>query len=203
MSALPALVASPERENLAAAIRRHDAAKGRLARINEAAETLSVWTAVEAVEKAEATLMEARTRESKMLVARLLGDPTSGPTVEEAAQSLSSARAALERAQRTREAIDTQQRAAEASMVSAHRSVREAVRNVVQAEGAAEPVLAKYIEARREVARLHEILSLLSSRNCLPAYWDSVVYYPPTDADAPWREALAALEGDAYAELPE
>jgi phage-related tail protein len=203
MSAVPALTVSSERESLAAAISRHDGAKARLARINAAAEQVSVWTAVEAVEKAEATLKEARARAPKMLVARLLGDPTSGPTVEEAEQALSDARAALESAQQTRDALDGQRRVAESSIANAHRSVREAVRLVVQAEGAAEPVLAQYIEARREVARLHEVLSLFSSRNCLPAYWDSVVYFPPMDADLPWREAFAQLESDADATLPD
>jgi hypothetical protein len=74
---------------------------------------------------------------------------------------------------------------------------------VVHAEGAANAVLAKYLEARREVARLHEILSFLSSRNCLPPYWDSVRQCSPTQAEALWRAALTELETDADASLPE
>jgi len=202
MSAAAALVASPERENLAAAIRRHDAAKGRLARINEAAKKISVWTAVEAVETAEAALNEARAREPKMLVARFLGDPTSGPTVLEAELALTDARAALDCAQQTRDALDGQARAAESELGWAKSALGNAIAKVVHSEGAANAVLTQYVEARREVARLHEILSLLSSRNCIPKYWDAQVCFPATDSDAPWREALAALERDADAPLP-
>ncbi len=102
-----------------------------------------------------------------------------------------------------REALDEQARAAQSALDDAQRSVRIAVSRVVQAESGANTVLARYVEARREVARLHEVLSFLSSRNCLPPYWDSVRQLPLTQADVPWRAALTELETDADALLPE
>ena len=63
---------------------------------------------------------------------------------------------------RMREALDEQQRAAQSALDGAQRSVRVAVSRVVHAEGGANPLLAQYVEARREAARLHEILSFLS-----------------------------------------
>jgi hypothetical protein len=195
---------SPERENLAVAIAQHQAASQRLSRVIAASEQHLVWPAQEAVEQAEQTLAQARKLEPKRLVSQLLGDPTAAvPGVEEAEQSLSAARASLERAIRMREALDAQQRAAEADVENNKRSVRIAISGVVAAEGAANAVLAQYLEARREVARLHEILSYLSSRDCLPPYWDSVRQLPPTGAEAPWRAALTELETDADAPLPE
>jgi hypothetical protein len=74
---------------------------------------------------------------------------------------------------------------------------------VIHSENAANAVLAEYMAARREVSRLREILGLLAARNCLPTYWDTVTFFPPTGAEIPWRAALAALETDADAELPE
>jgi hypothetical protein len=188
---------------LAEVIRRHGAVADRLTRINTALEEISVWSANEAVERAETTLKDARTRQQKTLVAKLLGDPSSpGPTVEEAEQALVDARGTLVTAQRTRDALESQQRAAESTLGWAKSGLRDSIARVVHSEGAASAVLAQYLEARREVARIHEVLSLLAARNCLPAYWDTHVHYPPTNAEAPWRAALAALESDADAELP-
>jgi hypothetical protein len=81
--------------------------------------------------------------------------------------------------------------------------VRIAISAVVQADGGTSKVLAQCVEARREVGRLHEVLSFLSSRGCLPPYWDSMRPLPPTQADQSWREALTQLETDAEAPLPE
>jgi chromosome segregation ATPase len=195
---------SPERENLAAAIAVHQAASQRLSRVNAACEQHFVWPAQQAVEQAEQELAQARKREPQQLVTQLLGDQSAAePTVEQCEKAVADARSALERALRMREALDGQIRAVQADVENAQRSVRIAVSRVVHAEGGANAVLTQYLEARREVARLHEILSFLSSRNCLPPYWDSVRQLPPTRAEAPWREALAALEVNADAPLPE
>lgn len=194
---------SPERENLAAAIVRHRSAIDRLARIKDVSEVLIVFDAQEKVERAEQTLAEARKRESKLLVSQLLGDQTdAGPSVASAEFLLEDARDDLARAHRTRDALDDQQRVAEAEVERAQRAVRDAVRKVVEAEGAPEKLLAQFHAARQEVSRLYEVLSLLSARNCLPPYWDAISASPSTNADARWRDALAALEGDADAALP-
>lgn len=195
---------SPERDDLARAISRHQAVKDRLARVNAAAEEHRVWPAQEAVEQAEQSLAQARKLEPTRIVGQLLGDKTaSGPSVEECETALTQANDALVRAMRMREALDEQQRIAEASVESAQRSVRFAVSRVVQAEGGANTVLAQYLELRREAARLHEVLSFLSSRDCIPPYWDSVRQLPPSQADQSWREALTKLETNAEAPLPE
>lgn len=57
-------------------------------------------------------------------------------------------------------------------------------------------------DARREVARLHEILLLLNAHNCLPPHWEKVRPFPPSGADQVWRDAFAALEGNTDAQLP-
>jgi hypothetical protein len=137
-----------------------------------------------------------------MLVARLLGDPSSGTTVVEAEFALTEARAALDCAQQTRDALDGQCRAAESELGWAKSALRVAIARVVHSKGTANAVQTQYVEARREVERLREILTLLSARNSLPAYWDGVRFYPPPNADAPWRAALEALESDADATLP-
>jgi chromosome segregation ATPase len=194
---------SPERNALADAIRRRDAATARITRITEASEKVSVWEATEEVEQAEAALKAARKREPMSLVARVLGDSIpSGPDIEAAELALADAKTSLDIAQRTRDALDGQMRAAEEELGWARSAVRDAIARVVHSENAANPVLAEYAEARREVARLREILGLLSNRGCLPTYWDTVTFFPPSGAEAPWRDALAALESDADAALP-
>jgi chromosome segregation ATPase len=197
-------LSSSSRADLAAAISRHQAATDRFARVNAAADQHLVWPAQEAVEQAEQALAQARKLEPSRIVGHLLGDKTaSGPSVEECETALTQANDALVRAMRTREALDTQQSAAQSALDDAQRSVRIAISAVVQADGGANAVLARYLETRREAARLHAVLSFLSSRNCVPPYWDSVRQLPPTQADQPWREALTQLETDAEAPLPE
>lgn len=197
-------VRSPERETLADAIKRHNVTRDRLARIKEASEKPIMLPAIDAVEQAEQSLADARKREPKQLVEQLLSDQTaSGSTVEEAEWSLSAARASLAQAHRMREALDQQQGAAESELTWAQHSLRHAIASVVKAEGGATKLLAEFDDARREVARIHEVLSFLNTHNCLPPYWDAVRYLGPTGAEAPWRAALAQLEADPDALLPD
>jgi hypothetical protein len=197
-------LSSSERIELAEAIARHRTATDRLVWVAAAGEDHRVWPCQENVEKAEQALAQARKMEPQRIVGELLGDKkASGPSVEECEAALKQANDALARALRMRDALEEQQRAAEANVESAQRSAREAVSQVVQAEGGANTVLAQYLELRREAARLHEVLSFLSSRDCVPPYWDSVRQLPPTQADQSWREALTQLETDAEAPLPE
>jgi hypothetical protein len=195
---------SPEREQLAAAIEHRRQVADQLARVTSVAEVHIIGDAQEKVEQAEQVLAKARKLESRRTVAELTGADISdfGPTVQSAEFLLEDARADLERAKQTREAVDAEQGKAESALANATSLLRDSVRTVIQSEGGADKVLAQHVEARREVARLHEILALLGACGCLPAYWDALAPFPPTQADKPWREALGALEADADAPLP-
>ena len=196
---------SPERAHLAEAIACKRAIIDRLIRINSALEVTFVWDANEAVERAEQALNRARTTEPQRLTAGLIGDPAaSGPSVEQATWALEEARADYQRALQTREALDAQRNDAERDLSDTERSVREAIRTVVRAEGNGEKELALYRDAQAEVARRAEIIALLDTWNCLPPR--AINLHPefaPARAERPWREALAALETDANAQLPE
>jgi hypothetical protein len=156
------------------------------------------------VEKSEQVLAKARKLEARRTVAELTGENTAdfGPSVQSAQFLLEDARADFTRAKETREAVDAEQAKAELALGNATSLLSDAVRDVVQSEGGADKALAQYVEAKREVARLQEILALLGANGCLPSYWDALAPFPPTQADRPWREALAALEVDADALLP-
>ena len=196
------IIANP-REELAAAIRRKNLIKDRLARIETASGQLIVWTAQEALENAEQALEKARKEEPRRLVAGLVGEaPSSGPSVSQAEWALEEARDDLKRARATREALDGQRQAAEHDLERADFTLRDSVRKVVQAEAGTSKLLVALDDARREVARLHEILTLLDARNCLHPHWDTIRPFPRSQADSTWRNAIAALEKDAYAPLP-
>jgi len=195
---------SPEREELAASIAHRKQIADHLAKVAAVAEVHMIANALEKVEKAEQVLAKARKLAPRRTVLELTGADTSefGPSVQSAEFLLEDARDDLERAKQTREAVDADQAKTESALANATSLVRDAIRSVIQSEGGADKVLAEYVEARREVARLHEILALMGARGCLPRYWDALSPFPPTQADKPWREALAALEKDADAPLP-
>ena len=150
----------------------------------------------------------ARSTEAKRIVARITGETSSGLSVEDAEQTLQEASAALRRADNLRQALDDEQRQAENSVALAERAVHTAVGDVVRSEGAAAKLLEQFDEARRLVHRLHNLLTFLSQRNCLPpspTSWESIRDFAPSsnDADAAWHGALAKLESDPDAPLPE
>lgn len=112
-------------------------------------------------------------QEPRRLVAGLVGDPaSSGPSVEQSEWLLEEAREDFQRARQTRDALDEQRNETERGLERADRSLRDPVRSVVQTEGTASKVLDQYREAQREVDRLREILSFLSSWDCVPPRWD-------------------------------
>ena len=108
---------SPERETLSAAIARHQSASEHLARVTAASERHYVWPAQEALEQAESALRKAQKREARHLVAVAIGLPEQpGQSVAEAEASLRSAREGLDRAQKTRNALDEELRVAQCSV---------------------------------------------------------------------------------------
>ena len=196
---------SPAREELAAAIANRAKVADHLAKVTEVAEIHMVANAFEKIEKAEAVLAKARKLAPRRTVLELTGQNTDafGPSVLSAEFLLEDAKLELENAKATREAVDAEQAKAESTLANATSLLHDAVRVVIQSEGGANKILAQYVEAKREVARLHEILALLGARGCLPRYWDALRPFTPTQADKPWRDALADLEKDADAALPD
>ena len=199
--AMPGL--SPERDQLASAIERKRAATDRLERIEAASQVTFVTAAHEKVEEAEKALAKAKQREPHRIVAEMIGEGGgSDLSVQSAQWLLEEAQAELTQAQHARQILDKQRDQAQQFLGWADQGHREALRNVVAAEGAPDRVLDQYREAQREVARVREVLNALSRWGCLPNHWDTVREFPATDAAKAWEGALRALEADAEAPLP-
>ena len=193
---------SPERDQLASAIERKRAATDRLERIEAASQVTFVTAAHEKVEEAEKVLAKAKQREPHRIVAEMIGEGgCSELSVQSAQWLLEEAQAELTQAQHARQILDKQRGQAQQFLSWADQGLREAVRNVVTAEGGPDRVLYQYREAQCEVARVREVLNALSRWGCLPNHWDTVREFPATDAAGIWIEALKALAGDAETQL--
>jgi hypothetical protein len=195
---------SAERAHLAEAIARKQAISDHLDSLTAALAVTFVSDALDKVEAAEKAAAKARKIEPHRLAAELTGDNTTdfGPSVQSAEFLLEDARADLVRAQQMRAILEKQQRSVEQDLQSAAQNVRNAMAQVVLAEGGADKALAQYRAAEAEVARLKEILSFLSFNGCVMGRWDNVRSFPPTNAENRWRDALTALETDPEAPLP-
>lgn len=201
---------STERTRLAEAIERHKVAAERFERIHSAGATIWQTTSAarQAVETAEAALAEAKAAAPRLLVARLIGEADDGaPTVEAATAGLAEANAALDLAERTRDALRDQEGAAERDLAGAARALTSAIAAIVAPSPAVAKLLADYDAAQRRVAGLSAVFDFLGLTR-LPAagqHWFAIRdpdFAADRAATAPWAFALAALETDPDTPLP-
>ncbi len=201
---------SPEREHLGEAITRHREAVGQVTRLEEAQRRgrAASSEAFAAIGTAEAVLAEARENAPHNYVAALLDgtDDTADP-VTAAEQRLADARRRRETARQGDAMIEGELRSAASLAAIAASNLRTAVGAVVAASPEVTKLVADHRAAKLRVVTLTLILAELSRHNALPAaarYWDAT---NPVDGDpaaaVPWSAALAALQGDAGAALPD
>jgi hypothetical protein len=197
-------VRSSERQTLAAAILRRNAASDRLARIRAAIDDASYFETSHAVDRAEQALAEAQQNEPARIVAATLGDPApEGPSVEQARKRLADAQAVQDRASRTRDAFREQERDAERELSYAQTAVRNAMDAVIATDPAIDRLIASYREKRRALEALRLTIEALAKYFAYDRRGWSSVEVRDLQPDLAWVSAVTALTTDADAELPE
>jgi hypothetical protein len=144
----------------------------------------------------------------RLLVARLIGEAGhDATTVETATAGLAEANAALDLAERTRDALADEEAVAERDLDTARRGLDNAIAALLAPSAAVAKVLAEHDAARRRVGELATVLHIIGPTR-LPAHGQHWHARPLPDfaaeraATAPWLAALAALEADPDAQLP-
>jgi predicted nucleic acid-binding Zn-ribbon protein len=201
---------TPERATLAAAIARHDAARRRLAAVDEAIRNAgtAVFAAREHAEKAEAAITAAKEANADYLTRQALGEAGSPPQSIKAARAIAvEANDALDVARQTEAALAAQREPAKDELHWAEQNLTAEHRGAVKADDAVARLLRDYADARRRFEELVAVVGLLAKRGMLPPGaerpWNLYVNFDaPLPADSPWHAALDALARDADAPLP-
>ena len=198
---------TPEREALAEAIARRDTATKQLVRIAAAHEHASetVYDLKDSVDKAIATLDEAKAGEGSYLAAVALGDADAALSpVKAAAAAVEEANDQLGTARRTRDALEAEMKAVESELMWAKSKLDEAVGDAVKADPATARLVAVFNEAERRFMSLRQAMGVVGTSR-LPKgseFWDCQHNWPAL-TDAPvWQAAVTALASDADAPLP-
>jgi hypothetical protein len=219
---------SPDRQRLAEAIEHHATAQRRLAAIRAASEHSADLLygengAIDASKLADVALEEAKKDESRHLAAVAIGeadaDADANP-VKAALAAVEKAHAALDAARKTKNALEDQQLAADAELVSAKRVLDECISTVLRSEAGAviDRTLREAAGLQADLGAKRATLSFLKSAFswqerelakpihdflAAPAYpweWNNKISEHP--AIAPWARAREALARDADAALP-
>lgn len=198
---------SPEREALAEAIDRRDAAQAHLPRLQAAIENTVqlLHDAMDALDGAEQELKKAKASESRHLSAVALGEVTEDMSqIKIAERAVADAQARCDTARHTRIALEQEARATEAEIEKARLyAVEPAIREVIKSEAPVEKLLADFAAVRRDYVMRRRVLEWLASNgeiklpsgiNDEPHEW--------TAAREPWDAAVSALATDPDAPLP-
>jgi hypothetical protein len=216
---------SAEREALAEAIARRDAATTRLARLKAALDANPLYGddgAIRAHEKAEAALTEARAGEGSYLAAVAIGEASgdSNPVLG-VERALAEAQSRLDVVRKTHRALEDQVESTETEIKSAKDDRDKCVRAVLrdEASGVIETMLQQAAALQEQLSAKRALLSFLRSEAfewrdrelakpiddflAAPAHpreFDGTMGSHP--ACEPWKAAVAALAADPDAPLP-
>lgn len=202
---------SPERENLAEKIAARRAAEGVVARVDEAKtklynDRIASWSAID---RAKATLDEAKEAAPRLLTQRILGEKPDDdiPTVADAERGLRDAEQARELLVSAEEPMNEAASAAENKLRYARYQVDEAMRAVIRSELPI-GIVEKLDAAARYYHRLMGTLELLRGDK-LPEHAegfrkiDQAAVRAGQDVQSEWRQAFAALADDPDSPLPQ
>jgi chromosome segregation ATPase len=198
---------TPEREALAEAIARRDAATKQLARVQAALDRASdaVYDSKDGVDKAIAALDEAKADEGRHLTAVALGEAdaalspvkTAAAVVEQANEQLATARA-------MRTALEAEIKTAENDLMWTKNKIDDAVSAAVKTDPAVRQLVADFEAASKTYAELRQAMNVVRRERMpdTPGSWDSVRNWSELPAATAWKVAIDALASDADALLP-
>lgn len=198
---------SPERQRLSDTISRVAQIEAELARLREARARIGQpWHLDTAIADAETALAEARAHEPRRLVDEALGCAAGGqPTVAEAEAGLAGAKAEADRRRGAQALLDEEERRLHDALRFALGNRREAIGAVIRSDPAFAALFAEFDAALERAADLRSIFNVLGLA-MTPRDLDhaALIERPGTGRGvAEWRVALAALETDAAAPLPD
>lgn len=209
----PAAFECPERANLAHAISRFNDAEAYLGKVEDTISRKSdaIFDLIRAIEKAEEAAADARRSEPRRLVAALLDDGGGSPpgdvpslaTAEALVAKLNSEAAGV---RRDRDLLTPEKQRAETTLAIARAARNDAVQAVVRADGKLTEIQDEYDAARMKVASLAAALGVVSLSLPRDFRGKAILDRPLPQTDASfaeqWKQAIAALETDANAQLP-
>jgi len=200
-------VRSPEREALAAAIARHQAAAAELRRIEDGRRRFYdevYWTALDQKTAALATRDALKADEGRIRATAFLGDKKKAEELAEAERAVVEANAAVVGAEETKSGLETMLAEAKEEFESAEAVIDRRHHAAVAADPAIAALISRYEALRREVAELS--LSMSATYSFSPRGYDYQVYRDYGIRSSPeadvWKEAIAAMRHDADAPLP-
>jgi hypothetical protein len=208
----PALVASPERARLREVIQRHNEAVAALGQLQSARERApDPFGFHDAIEAAEEAVALAQSNEPARLVDALIDgtDVSAGASpVADAEAALRSLESERQRAVDIRSLLDEREREARRRIEWVQSNLRAAVADVLKSSAEVERLFAEHDAAQRRVAEIvHCIRSLpLAAIPETRRLWNAIRTdgeYPSAPSAAAWRSAVAALQTDPDAALPE
>jgi chromosome segregation ATPase len=202
---------SPEREHLRATIERRDRAREQHRKLVEARTRLDLRELRSARAEAAAAVRRAEEEQPQRLVDKLMGmaPPVDIVSVADATRALDEATRAHTGAEAAAKLLDDEIKQLEFHLSLHDSRIRDAIADLLQADGAVGALLARYDEARGVVVALDAALSEISRRNGIPSarqHWAAgrlLSHFPDHDKIAAvWRAALEALETNPDIELP-
>jgi hypothetical protein len=206
-------VRTPERAALAAAIREHDDAAARLARVRQAKEEADEvrYRASAALTKAETAVEEAKQTEGARLAAVALGETDDTLSVADAELALVQATNDYAVTRNTIAALEARETAERRAVETALRARYEALHAAVKADPATHALVANYQAAQKHYLDLCKLLAALGDIGCCPLEQFGEGYSPRhnfvsqgTAPSAPaWLAAIHELQTNADAPLPQ
>ena len=197
-----------ERTRLAEAIEQLARARDRLARAKEAYGQLDLYgpdSPDRVKERAERALAAAKEEAPRLMVAQLLGDSTEATLnpVAAAEEALKAAIQTAEAVDRARALLEEERRAAEREIELAVGWRDMALSAVLQASPEITALWDRFQAARQTVRDLAWCLSAVGIHRLPSSFrWDGLLEGVDRGHGAPWKAAIAALEQDPDAPLP-
>lgn len=201
-----------ERQALAGAIERRNAARAELERIRHAQDRHREEVAIPAerdLEAATEALEKLKASEELVLAAAYLGDREAA-SMSDAKKAVDEAKAAVEQADKTRQGLRARQGDAERALESADADLRAAfvaARDadpaiaMLRAEG--EEILRAFVDHLRVRKLVEAALGDYRFSSLLPIIEAAFPGLPRSQREQQWRVALESLKSDADATLPD
>jgi hypothetical protein len=196
---------SPEREQLAEAIKAHADAVATFNRVSQAKEEASEVSlrASAALTRAQAVLAEAKVTEGSRLASVALGEQSALLPVAEAELAVTQATNDRTVAKNTLSALEAREETERRAVDEARRAIDSAVSDVVRSDPTTQKLAADQEEINRRLATNTLVLNCLTEHGCNPlSRWGYDQQAGLAAVADQWRVAIAALRTDADAELP-
>jgi hypothetical protein len=196
---------SPEREQLAEAIKAHADAVATFNRVSQAKEEASEVSlrASAALTRAQAVLAEAKVTEGSRLASVALGEQSALLPVAEAELAVTQATNDRTVAENTLSALEAREETERRAVDEARRAIDSAVSDVVRSDPTTQKLAADQEEINRRLATNTLVLNCLTEHGCNPlSRWGYDQQAGLAAVADQWRVAIAALRTDADAELP-